>query len=286
MSRGIDHLVLATRDLKSASDLYEQLGFTLTPQAQHPFGTGNRLAQLEGEFLEIVSVTRAQDLIEHQQGRFSFGAYNRDYLLSREGMSMIALKSDGWRTDRQTFTDAGFALPDPFTFSRKARQPDGNEVTVGFDLTFVPDDQLPEALFFTCDHQHEARFFYKPEFQKHANGALAVTGVFMLADDPANVSGILTRLYGSDQGSEKAASQPIVLSAEQLHRRFPGHGEVVLRGGAVFAGYRIQVSDLEDTRNVLATNGVAFADKGQCLWLTALGAIIEFSASPKGGNLQ
>jgi len=270
MSRGIDHLVLAVRELDAACAFYEQLGFKLTPQAQHPFGTGNRLAQLDSDFLEIVSVTKPEDLIEHQDGVFSFGAFNRDYLNKRDGMSMIALKSDGWQQDRQTFSSAGFDLSEPFTFSRLARQPDGSDVKVGFDLTFVPDAGLPDAVFFTCDHQHEPEFFYKPEFQKHDNGALAVDEVFMVCEDPANVDAFLARLYGG-------TSNISVSTVEQLDARFPGHDPVSVSGDAVFAGYRIRVSDLGITRSVLNSAGVKFANKSESLWLSAYGTIIEFS---------
>ena len=48
MSRVFDHLVLVVDDFDLASEFYERIGFTLTPRAQHPFGTGNRLAQLQG----------------------------------------------------------------------------------------------------------------------------------------------------------------------------------------------------------------------------------------------
>ena len=46
MSRVFDHFVLAVNDLDQASEFFERIGFTLTPRAQHLFGTGNRLAKL------------------------------------------------------------------------------------------------------------------------------------------------------------------------------------------------------------------------------------------------
>lgn len=39
--RGLNHLVLAGRDLDAMQTVYSRLGFTVTPRAQHPFGTGN-----------------------------------------------------------------------------------------------------------------------------------------------------------------------------------------------------------------------------------------------------
>ena len=47
-ARGLDHLVLAVRDLDRAADFFTGLGFTLTPRAEHPFGTSNHLAIMDG----------------------------------------------------------------------------------------------------------------------------------------------------------------------------------------------------------------------------------------------
>ena len=49
--RDIDHVVVMTRDLESARAGWEQLGFTTTPRAVHPFGTANSLIQLQGNFI-------------------------------------------------------------------------------------------------------------------------------------------------------------------------------------------------------------------------------------------
>ena len=50
---GIDHLVHTVRGLEDTGAFYERLGFTMTPTADHPFGTSNRLAQMDGNFLEL-----------------------------------------------------------------------------------------------------------------------------------------------------------------------------------------------------------------------------------------
>ena len=56
MQRGIDHLVICVRNMQQAQSRYEALGFTLTPRALHPFGTANRLVQLQGNFLELLCI--------------------------------------------------------------------------------------------------------------------------------------------------------------------------------------------------------------------------------------
>jgi len=290
MSRGIDHLVLAVRDLDMAATEYERLGFTLTPRAQHPFGTGNRLAQFDHDFLELLSVTRPEDISDHQDGAISFGAFNRDYLNAREGMSMIALKSNSWEEDRKTFADAGLSLSAPFEFSRLARQPDGSDVTVGFKLTFVPDPTTPEAIFFTCDHQHAPEYFYKPAFQKHENGAVAIDEVMMVANDPSKSEGYFSRLYGAENVQnldgqlivQGKGSRFVIMTPGDFSTLYPGSDPITFTGDMVFAGYRVLVDDLATTRFVLEKNGVKFTGQSGSLWLPAFGTILEFSAQSKG----
>jgi len=291
MSRGIDHLVLAVQDLDAAAAEYERLGFTLTPRAQHPFGTGNRLAQFDHDFLELLAVTQPQDINDHQDGVVSFGAFNLDYLDVREGMSMIALKSDGWEEDRKTFGDAGLNLSAPFEFSRLARQPDGSDVTVGFKLTFVPDPATPEAIFFTCDHQHAPEYFYKPAFQKHENGATAIDEVMMVANDPSQSKDFFDRLYGSENVRHEGGkmviqgdgSRFVIMTPKELVAAYPVGQPITFTGDLAFAGYRVLVGDIAVTKSVLETNGIKFSDQSDSLSLSVSGTILEFSTRSRGG---
>jgi hypothetical protein len=156
MSRGIDHLVLCVNDLKKARALYELLGFTMTPVAQHPFGTGNTLAQMDGCFLEVLAVTKPDDIPE---------------------------------ADAENF----YA---PFDFQRLAKLPDGSEATVGFSLTFLSDPRLRDLSFFTC-MQWRPDLFWKPDYQRHANGALTIDEVFVIAPTPADAADFLAAFADS-----------------------------------------------------------------------------------------
>jgi len=79
-TRGIDHLVIAVRDLEVARQRYAAMGFTLTPVAEHPWGTINSLVQLQGNFLELLAVGNGDNIQEPGPGEFSFGAFNRNFL--------------------------------------------------------------------------------------------------------------------------------------------------------------------------------------------------------------
>jgi hypothetical protein len=193
--KGIDHLVLCGRDHLAMRESYAALGFTITPEARHPFGTGNSLIQLEGCFLELLSVFEPTSIPDHEEGRFSFAAFNRDFLARREGMSMLVLDSADARADVAAFRAAGLQTYEPFDFSRQARLPDGREVTVGFSLAFATDPNLSGMAFFTCQ-QHAPEHFWKAEYQRHANRALIVLEVSLVAERPADHSQFLTAFSG------------------------------------------------------------------------------------------
>lgn len=193
--KGIDHLVLCGHDLEAMRATYAALGFTLTPEARHPFGTGNSLIQLEGCFLELLSVFEPEKIPEHAEGRFSFAAHNRDFLGSREGMSMLVLDSVDARADVAAFRAAGLKTYEPFDFSRKARLPDGQEVTVGFSLAFTTHPELPNMAFFTSQ-QHAPEHFWKPDYQRHLNRALTVLEVTLVAERPEKHAAFLSGFSG------------------------------------------------------------------------------------------
>ena len=49
----IDHVLIAVRDLKDTADVFNNLGFTVTPEGLHPGrGSRNRLVVFENDYLE------------------------------------------------------------------------------------------------------------------------------------------------------------------------------------------------------------------------------------------
>ena len=117
--RPIDHLVIAVHDLAAARAVYGRLGFTLTPEARHPFGTANSLVQLDGGFLELLAVV--DDEATTKPGEEVFPGFNVNYLEKREGISMLALKSDDPAADRADFARNGLPVFAPFRFERKGK---------------------------------------------------------------------------------------------------------------------------------------------------------------------
>ncbi|WP_417683749.1 VOC family protein [Roseibium sp.] len=185
MVRGMDHIVVAVRDLAATASAWEALGFTVTPENRHPWGTMNRIVQLDGFFIELLTVGDESAIVEPGEGEFSFGAFNRDFLKVREGASMLVLESTDPEADRAAFSSLGLDLYKPFSFERVATFKDGTTGKVAFDLTFLSSDLLPGLGFFTCRNRYPQTFWNKT-FQTHENGASNVDRVYIVDKDPSD----------------------------------------------------------------------------------------------------
>jgi hypothetical protein len=287
VQRPLDHLVLAVRDLAAAQDSYTRLGFTLTPKALHPFGTANSLVQLQGNFLELLTVADRSVIPSPTPGNFSFASFNERFLQAREGMSMLVFASDDARRDQAAFAESGLQTYAPFDFSRLAKLPDGSEVTVGFSLAFVTDARMPQAAFFVCQ-QHAPQYFWKSEYQRHPNGAMTVAEIIMVAAEPASLTEHFARLQpdgavvsvGTGIGITTSRGAITVLDPDAYAARFGERppGPVTPH----FAAYRITVRDLALAEAVVREGAVPYQAWSGGLRIASgdnFGTAVEFTAS-------
>jgi Glyoxalase-like domain len=205
MMKAINHLVLAGRDLEAMRAHYQSLGFTVTPRGQHPFGTGNSLIQLHGTYLELLAVTAPQDVPAHGAGHFSFAAFNRDYLARHDGFSMLVLDTSDARADIAAWRAAGLHAYEPFDFSRTAKLPDGQEITVGFSLAFVSHPAAPWLGLFACQHL-SPHYFEQPRYLQHANGAMNVQDVWIVGETAPALAGFMQTVSGAKLVAETSSS--------------------------------------------------------------------------------
>jgi hypothetical protein len=226
--RGLDHIVLAVRDLEAARSRLAALGFTTTPKALHPWGTANSLVQMEGSFIELLGLDDPAKIVAPGPGEFSFGDYNRRYLAQREGMSMLVFSSDDAAADLARWRREGLETYAPFDFSRSATLPSGEQVTVAFSLAFVTHPEMPWAAWFVCQ-QHNPEHFWKPEYQRHDNAAHTMERVWMQAQAPERYAEFLSRLFPGARLREEDAGVTLELERgsvavrrrDRLAARFP-----------------------------------------------------------------
>ena len=246
MPRGIDHVVHAVRDLDAAAELYRRLGFTVGARNIHPWGTHNRIVQLPGSYLELLTIAEPGRIPSHAPRSFSFGAFNRDFLARREGLSMLAVEGQG-AADAARFRVAGFGNFEPFDFAREAARPDGTPVKVAFSLAFARDPQAPDVGFFTSQHHHPENF-WNPAFQTHANTVEAIAAAILVAENPTDHHIFLSAFVGERdvQATSTGITVPTprgalqVMAPTAFHVQF-GVDPPDVSGGARLAGLRFAV---------------------------------------------
>jgi catechol 2,3-dioxygenase-like lactoylglutathione lyase family enzyme len=184
VARGLDHIVHAVRDLDAAVEMYRRLGFQVGARNQHPpaWGTQNHIIQLPGTYVELLGIADESGIAPHAPRHFSFGAFNRDFLVRRQGLSMLVLEGRG-ASDADEFRAKCIGDFELYEFEREGKRPDGASIKLAFALAFASDPGAPDTGFFTSRHRHPENF-WNPAFQNHANGAERVAGVVMVAGEP------------------------------------------------------------------------------------------------------
>lgn len=291
--RGLDHVVAAVGDLDTASDAWERLGFSLTPRARHPWGTENRLVQLDGSFVEILSVGEGATIPEPTETAFSFGAWNRDFLAAHgDGLSMLALESRDAAGDRRAFAAAGLRVFDPFGFERAAPSWDGEERRVGFDLTFVDfvgegDRGVPDMGFFTC-RQRFPENFWRVEHRAHRNTATRLDAVVLVAPDPADFHEGLAAIAGVRDIRATGAGLVVrtprgtieVTTPTAFRWRYGPQALPETPRRLTFAGLRFGCERLGEAAAQLLAGGFSVADRaGAFVVADVHGATIAFEAT-------
>lgn len=247
--KGINHLVLAARDMDALRQRYERLGFTLTPRAQHPFGTGNSVAQLHGSYLELLSVTQPQNVPDHAGDAFSFAAFNRDFLARHEGFSMLVLDTQDAQLDRARWAQADLRTYAPFEFSRMAKKANGEEVRVGFALAFTSHPDAPWLGLFACQH-FAPDYFEQEEYLRHPNSATGIADVWISGDGALELAGWLETVTGARAVAEGTCKMlalrtgRIVLASPDEFAAAFGVQPPNARSGPHLAGYTVACRSL------------------------------------------
>jgi catechol 2,3-dioxygenase-like lactoylglutathione lyase family enzyme len=237
--REIDHVVVAVQDLERAAAAYQELGFTLTPTASHDdrMGTSNRLAQFAAKnFIELLAVDRPDRLVRHDFEAsppfFSFGDHNRLAVHQRDGLSMLVFKGDSARADISAFTATGLPTFAPFDFERRAKMPDGTEVTVAFSLAFVQSPDMPKVAFFVCENRAQS-YFWKPEYQSHINGASGIVAVYLSSPTPERDAAFVGKMFGGKVSPIPGGCSVACGPAQELRVLTPQ--AIAARGGSIEA---------------------------------------------------
>lgn len=278
-SRGIDHLVLAGHDLDAVASVYRRLGFQVGARNRHAWGTENHIVQLEGAFLELISLG-ADFLAPAPDAPVApFAGFIDAYLRHREGLAMLVLQSSDALADQAVYDGAGLGFAPPLHFERRGKRPDGSGVHVAFSLAFARSPEIADAGFFVCQ-QHYPENFWNPAFQVHANTARRVLGVVMVAETPADHAPFLSAFAG---GKPRPSTGGMVIPAGSgqieivtpiaFHERF---GVAMGEAGPRFGAYRVGVADFEAAAHLLKAQEIPYERRDAQIVTSVSGCVLAF----------
>jgi catechol 2,3-dioxygenase-like lactoylglutathione lyase family enzyme len=284
MSRGLDHVVHAVRDLEAAAEFYRRLGFTVGARNRHAWGTHNHLVQLPGFFVELLTVAEPEKL---GSDGFSalFGTFNRVFLKDQAGLSMLILESDDAVAEAARFRSAAIGVSDAMHFEREGKRPDGMTVKVGFSLAFARDAKAPAIGFAVCQ-QHFPENFWNSAFQQHPNTASGIGSAVLVAENPSDHHSFLSAYARgrelSATSSGITASTPrgdIKVMDPSAFRSHFGTEPPDVSHGARLAAMQFRVRDRAALNRVLKAGGVAVSSRMGTTIVgpeTAIGATLAF----------
>lgn len=286
MSRGIDHVIHLVRDLDAAAEFYETLGFLVGGRNRHPFGTHNRIVQLDGSYIELLEVAEPEK-IRGEGGPTSFAHFHRDFLAKNgEGLSGLVLSSSDAKADKMAFDKAGFGGFPVFDFGRMGKRPDGSEAELSFSLAFLREPASAEVMTFVCQHRRPENFWFR-ELQTHGNGAARIACAVFTADSPTDHQYFLQAWTGirDPRSTSLGVIAETARGAVQITEPTPfadafgvtAQATLGLRFSAVvFDGDRGRM------RDAISRSGMAAQERHGRLVIHAHGAVLAFAADAGG----
>lgn len=269
---GIDHPLVAVRDIDKACEDFARLGFFINPRHHHPWGTDNHLLMFPENFIEVISVYDSTKLDLTNENGFAFGRFISDSIERKEGISLVALHSEDARADHQLMEQRQVENQGLVDFRRVAHRPDGSEEEAVVSLVMLINSECSAISHFFC-HQHKPDLVWVESWMNHPNGANAITGVSYVAENPEDFIKRFQGIYGDTAVTFKPGFLTIttdrgnfeVLSPSQASTRFAGveiPDKVALAGNteSLTGGVAIRVSthSIPQATAHLDSNGVKY----------------------------
>ena len=173
---GLDHLVVAVRDLDAAAAEWAALGFTLSPRGTHSahVGSANYTMMFGKDYLELLAVIVPQP---HNQAL-------RDFLAKREGLERAAFTTTDAAAGADALRARGVDSQGPLHFGRPVPMPDGTSAEARFSVFRWPPGAYAAGLgIFACQH-HTPEAVWVPSLQRHANGVTRIKRALAATRDP------------------------------------------------------------------------------------------------------
>ncbi len=180
----LDHVVVNARDrLDEALDIYQRLGFTMTPRGHHSLGSMNHLAMFGTDYLELLAVPT--------------GSKQRPEIMqSAIGLSGLVFGTDDSAAAYEACKANGVPIDPPREFTRPVQLASGARDATFRTVTLVPGT-VPAGRIYFC-HHFTRDLVWRDEWRHHANGVVGITRAVIAADKPDEPGGVFARMFGRD----------------------------------------------------------------------------------------
>ncbi len=199
---GIDHALIAVRDLETARDTWRRLGFTISPRGRHVgWGTANYTILFQNDYMELRGIVDPTQFVG-----------NLDKFLEQgEGLFSAVLASN----DAQGLYDwlqANVGTSDPPRDLERLIEFDGQEETLRFRLVPIPQSVTPGMLTTAIQHLTPVEL-RRPELLSHPNGARSILEVTIVMDDLQSIAEAYKKLFGEEAITGEARRGRIAVGA-------------------------------------------------------------------------
>jgi catechol 2,3-dioxygenase-like lactoylglutathione lyase family enzyme len=221
---GLDHVVVAVRDLDQAAKTWGALGFTISPRGLHSahLGSGNYTIMFGNDYVELLGIVTPT---EHNAG-------TRAFLDKREGLERSAFTAVDATKGVAELNAKGIAATGPLDFSRPVDLPGGGKSEARFSTMHWPAEERPGGMrIFACQHLTREAVWI-PALLAHRNTTKRIDRVEIVSADPAKAATHMARLIDQaakqtgdaewrvPSGSTRAAF--VFLDETSLRGRYPG----------------------------------------------------------------
>jgi hypothetical protein len=250
----LDHLVFDVRDRMAAGAArMAALGFQLTPLGKHSLGSANHLAVFGDDYLELLGTD------------VPGGALRPDIAPYPVGLNGLVFKTGDAEALSAALVSRGVPALPAQAFHRPVDLPDGTREDARFRTVRLDRAAAFDGRVYWCEHltpQH----VWRPEWQAHPNGAVAIARVLIAARDPERQAAMFRRIFG-EAAVTAAADGRVLLPCGPVTVEVAPHAAVSAELGAAapdpagrgdhMALVALRVRDLDATAALLCANAIA-----------------------------
>jgi hypothetical protein len=254
MVTGIDHPIIAVRDMSVARDAYQRLGFTVTPRGRHlEWGTGNWCIMFERDYLELRGIIDPANT--HDLGSF---------LAKREGLMGVAFGTDDAQASCEALMARGLRPQPVRQLARDFELPEGS-VQPRFSLCFVNSADAPGLMSVVLCQHLTPELLRRSDWLHHANGTYGVRRVASVASDLDAAADCHAKLFGRQAISQErnkleiqiGAGQTISLMSPEAARQDWPEADLSTCGKVgCLLGVTLAVKELSATQRYLASQAI------------------------------